>query len=613
MDKTIDPCDNFTAFVCGNWKPEKRFGDLSHSTFSDMVMSWRMNLRDIVRKGSIELPVGRKAAAMFESCMTQVQSDVDTFQLFMRDRGLSWPEDAKGRPPLEVLFDLAFNWNMNLWLKLQLLPGVTDDPRRRILITTNEFLTYWDAVLDQVPVDKFATVYNAMVVIFGGEKENLATEEKVKEVYETMRSVLKTLVRAGTRMTRFPAVFALRDVTNYTELVTAEHVHDVIKKTLQIDPPFSIDELLLFDDIRVLQAMLGIIRTYNDTALFRHLSWLFVYAYGVVAHPALVLHTLFGSAEWAKAVQPRYCAVQVEDSYKLLVAALASVAGFSPEERRTIDEHLETIKQVTLNKTTAAVWLDEKTKHVAKQKLLRVRTALWPPADFLTNKVLEDIYGKFPESNDTTFTNLWIAARRTGRNLLGTTAGVFAQSISESTALPYVQYMHPLNEVRLAVGALAPPLYYREGTKAMLYGGLGYFYAKKLINTVDSAGAKVDAQGRIVSSWLSEESQQQYERRVNGCLGENATVFPEVPAMEVAHAAFLQDTGTNHDLLSPNLTEHQVFFITTCAASCALSASHNTYGGDCNKAVMNFAPFAEAFSCPLGSRMNPVNKCTFYD
>lgn len=150
-----------------------------------------------------------------------------------------------------------------------------------------------------------------------------------------------------------------------------------------------------------------------------------------------------------------------------------------------------------MNKTTAAVWLDEKTKHVAQQKLLRVRTALWPPADFLTNKVLEDIYGKFPESNNTTFTNLWIAARRTGRNLLGTTAGVFAQSISESTALPYVQYMHPLNEVRLAVGALAPPLYYREGTKAMLYGGLGYFYAKKLINTVDSAGAKVSRKRRL--------------------------------------------------------------------------------------------------------------------
>ncbi|XP_054922330.1 membrane metallo-endopeptidase-like 1 [Dermacentor andersoni] len=613
LDESIDPCDNFTAYVCGKWKPERRFGALSQSSFSEMAMWWRTNFRDIVRKASIELPVGRKVVAMFESCMTQMRSDVPTFLLFMRVHGLAFPGEAKERPPLEVLFDLAFNWNINLWFKLQLLPGTIDDPRRRILITTNEFLTYWLAMLGQVPANKFAALYNAMVRIFGGDEANLVTEEKVKKIYEIMLFIVNKLVRAGTRMARFPAVFAVRNLTSYTKLVTAEHVHDVIKKTLRIDPPFSIDELLLFNDIALLHAMLGIISAYNDTTLLRHLSCLFVYAYGAVAHPTAVLNTLFGSAEWAKEVQPRYCAVQVEASYKLLAAALASVAVFSPEERRTIDEHLEGIKQVTFNKTSAMVWLDEQTKHVATQKLLRVRTALWPPAEFLTDNVLEDIYGKFPENNDTTFANLWIATRRNERNLSGTPVGVLAHSLIESTALPYAQYEHLLNEVRLAVGALAPPLYYRDGTKAMLYGGLGFFYAKSLISTFDSAGTKVDDQGRIVSSWLSDQSQQEFERRVHDCLEKNSTVFPEVPAMEVAHAAFLRDSRSSPTRLSPNLTEHQVFFVTTCAASCALSASDNLYGGDCNKAVMNFAPFAEAFNCPVGSKMNPISKCTFFD
>ncbi|XP_075550473.1 endothelin-converting enzyme 2-like [Dermacentor variabilis] len=578
-----------------------------------MVMWWRTNFGDIVRKGSIELPVGRKVVAMFESCMTQMRSDVPTFLLFMSVHGLAFPGEAKERPPLEVLFDLAFNWNINLWFKLQLLPGTKDDPRRRILITTNEFMTYWYAMLGQVPANKFAALYNAMVRIFGGDEANSVTEEKVKQVYEIMLSIVNKLVRASASMARFPAVFAVRDVSNYTKLVTAEHVHDVIKKTLRIEPPFSIDELLLFNDVAVLHAMLRIISTYNDTTLLRHLSWLFVYAYGAVAHPIAILNTLFGSAEWAREAQPRYCAVQVEDSYKLLAAALASVGGFSPDERRTIDEHLEAIKQVTFNKTSAMVWLDEKTKHVAKQKLLRARTALWPPPEFLTDHVLEDIYGKFPEKNDTTFMNMWIATRQNERNLSGTPAGVLEQSLLESTALPYAQYEHLLNEVRLAVGALTPPLYYRDGTKAMLYGGLGFFYAKSLISTIDSAGTKVDDQGRIVSSWLSEQSQQEFERRVHGCLENNLTVFPEVPAMEVAHAAFLRDSRSSSPRLSPNLTEHQVFFVTTCAASCALSASDNLYGGDCNKAVMNFAPFAEAFSCPVGSKMNPISKCTFFD
>ncbi|KAL1475776.1 hypothetical protein MTO96_037033 [Rhipicephalus appendiculatus] len=136
-------------------------------------------------------------------------------------------------------------------------------------------------------------------------------------------------------------------------------------------------------------------------------------------------------------------------------------------------------------------WLDEMTKHVGMQKLRSVRTKLWPAPEFLANEVLEDTYSEFPDSNSTSFTKLWVATRRFGRRLLGTKAGFLAHSLIESTALPFVQYLHLLNEVRLSVGALAPPLYYPEGTKSMLYGGLAFIYAKSLIDALDSEATKV--------------------------------------------------------------------------------------------------------------------------
>ncbi|KAL1419533.1 hypothetical protein MTO96_025277 [Rhipicephalus appendiculatus] len=62
-----------------------------------------------------------------------------------------------------------------------------------------------------------------------------------------------------------------------------------------------------------------------------------------------------------------------------------------------------------------------------------------------------------------------------------------------------------------------------------------------------------------------------------------------------------------------DLTEEKVFFITACLSTCAKTPAENFYGGDCNKAMMNFAPFAKAFNCPKGSKMKPATQCSFYD
>ncbi|XP_037576798.2 endothelin-converting enzyme 1-like [Dermacentor silvarum] len=197
--------------------------------------------------------------------------------------------------------------------------------------------------------------------------------------------------------------------------------------------------------------------------------------------------------------------------------------------------------------------------------------------------------------------------------MYGSEAGEEELLLGDSTQLPYADYEQMLNRLSLSLGALAPPLFCKDGTNAMLYGGLLYFYARMLITAIDSAGVKFNAQGEFVSSWLSDSTKDTYEQRALHCLPGNTSIFPEVPAMEVAYAAFKRHHQANNIRLSEELTEEKVFFITACLATCAMTPADNLYGGDCNKAVMNFAPFAEAFSCPVGSKMNPASKCTFYD
>ncbi|KAL1419556.1 hypothetical protein MTO96_025297 [Rhipicephalus appendiculatus] len=144
LDRGVDPCDDFYAYVCNRWKPKKEFSDLSHSALSDMVMSWLSDLPTTLSKGMTFLPVGRKAAAMFNSCMTETGSHVNILKNFMNAHGLVWPEKPDEHSlPANALFDLSFNWNVNLWFALNVLPGVEQSARRRIFMKPNNLMPLW--------------------------------------------------------------------------------------------------------------------------------------------------------------------------------------------------------------------------------------------------------------------------------------------------------------------------------------------------------------------------------------------------------------------------------------------------------------------------------------
>ncbi|KAH9378053.1 hypothetical protein HPB48_010605 [Haemaphysalis longicornis] len=97
---------------------------------------------------------------------------------------------------------------------------------------------------------------------------------------------------------------------------------------------------------------------------------------------------------------------------------------------------------------------------------------------------------------------------------------------------------------------------------------------------------------------------------------ENRSLFPEIPALEVAYAAYLdavRNSGGVPQGIAPGLSGEQVFFSTLCYMTCSLTDDHGFGQADCNKAVRNFPAFAQAFQCPSGSAMNPERKCSFFD
>ncbi|KAH6926587.1 hypothetical protein HPB50_019828 [Hyalomma asiaticum] len=611
LDKNVDPCDDFAAHVCGGWRPRKELS-LSRSEMSEMYTSWQHKFQNILEKGSAHFPIAKKVVAMFQSCLRQNDSQVSLMKKFMRERGIVWPEaEDTDTPPAKALFDLSFNWNVHLWFSLKILPAVVNEKPRRVFFQSNQLMQLWKAMLTAIPKEYLDRVYIDLFKIFSMKTGAQPSAEGMANTYRMLNFVFSLLVPSCPCQARVPELFALSSMNSLTEPL-GTHVANVLNEVTRIDPPFTLDDVVLVNDMNQFRYIMYVINSLKDEAVLRHLSWLFVQAYGAVAYPTAVLLVISGSEHRAKESRPRYCATQVESSYKLLVAAMASVGLFSEDERRRVTDYMARIVQAAVEKTMVSSWLDNGTSQVAVEKFRSVRTVLWPSEKFLKPETLEKVYENFSDSSPS-FTQFWIDTRRSHRQLYGSEAAEEELRLGDNTQLPYMDYNQVISQLSVSLGALAHPLYCRDGSIGMIYGGLLYYYARALIGAIDREGVKIDPHGDIVGSWLNESIQDTFEKRTLHCLPGNVSIFPEIPAMEIAYAAFKRHMEENNTRLSQELTEEKVFFITACLTACSTTPADNLFGGDCNKAVMNFAPFAEAFNCRVGTKMNPASKCTFYD
>ncbi|KAH7947819.1 hypothetical protein HPB52_016147 [Rhipicephalus sanguineus] len=95
LNRSIDPCHDFEAYVCSTWTPDTRYPALSNA-LDDLAMAWMDGLDDLLDRGARTIPAARKPRAL-----------------------LSWPEEPTAGDNVNVasvLVNLALHWDVSLWL-----------------------------------------------------------------------------------------------------------------------------------------------------------------------------------------------------------------------------------------------------------------------------------------------------------------------------------------------------------------------------------------------------------------------------------------------------------------------------------------------------------------
>ncbi|XP_049528377.1 endothelin-converting enzyme 1-like [Dermacentor silvarum] len=618
LNHSIDPCDDFTAYVCSAWAPSGMYSDQAKSPIDGILYARFIGFREMLAKGARQLPVGEKARAMHDACMdsaAEAAANMEEFRRLMQAMRLSWPEPpGKDSNALGLLLSLAYQWQVPLWLVINTPALQKTDwrlsvrPGDYIPLLKNQYVsvTSGDAY-----VGYWIGFYNA----FRTRTSTPLTKPQIERVADAEGRILEQLHKAFISKKKIPAVLPLAVVGNFTAPVSSSEWLEQLTLSLAFSPKFVASDQIAVSDTGFLAALGGLFANYTHQRLIQQLSWLFVQTYAPISDRKLQ-KVRYGNTWKADMYRPILCAHQVESSMKMLVFALNYVSGYTKRDTELVNDGLTSLIYAASSKINSSGWLDEESKERAAKKIHSVLTFLWPAKQWIRNEFLSSLYDDYPSAEET-FGDYWIKARFAVAKHDRTAEFEATLNLPSNIPPPNFGYDYVTNSVSLPIGIVDRPLYYGDGNKAMFYGGLGFLMALQIAAALDSVGITWDAEEKKVGSIIASDASMKAFKAKDGCLEDQGiqSIFPEVPALEIAYAAFQRAVRSDKDGVPalPGLSPDKVFFMTLCYMACHTLNAKDAFGADCHKAVRNSPAFQAAFRCPSGSKMNPTSKCSFFD
>ncbi|XP_065302773.2 neprilysin-1-like [Dermacentor albipictus] len=619
---SVDPCQDFHAFVCGGWSDPKR----RETTESRMVAA---ALDLAIGEAKADLTYRSKATQFFESCTMAgkwPQKNLKEFADLRHSLGLPWPErkPSSATHPLDIMVNLALNWEMNFLFDLG---TVTVRNSTALLVSRGRLDAVWEEksrsvrtneATYEVYVNDYYQVLNTSSAQSGvGAADLLGIETaflnaKREFLYDTPRQEWFEVAALDSKT---PSVKKSkpRDAVSWLALLR-KHDRQFV---------WTGNDTVIIEDCKILESIDKLLKGMDHDKLIIGLSWMFIqtHLWAVLGKPSL----RFGSINNLTQMKERGCMEYVESRLGLLGWATTLTERFGTKENRlNIASFLYRINAQTKRLINKLSWMDHDSKQMVFSKLDKMTRTILPGDSFFDAKERDRLYAIFPEMRGKTFVTNLVKTSEIYRALRSHKYFADVYSVRMFPRFGRERYLYLPDLMTLALVNLSPPMYYKEATLAINYGGLGSFAARQMATTFDDIGVTVDDLGKH-RTWLGAEAAATHEIKANCNVhsGSDSSrwrpmrALPVMPGLEIAYegfsAAVAADFRALEDLKVLHLeefTDFQIFFLAQCYAVCAKRPQ--SMRDDCNVPAMNSPIFAEVFHCPANAPMNPPDKCTFF-
>ncbi|XP_075534974.1 membrane metallo-endopeptidase-like 1 [Dermacentor variabilis] len=638
-----EACDDFGVFVCSGWR-SKRHHLLASSVVSEVVFQWldsvggRLGAYGDASENNSAFMLLRRPAEFMAACMrigaqSGAKSDLLEFGKFMATLGLPWQTEelsystSNYSAPLQALVDLAFRWNLPLWFRLDLIPPDVYHSRKRTLYVTPSPMAELSDRMESLLRASNAT-YASYLRLFNdtllnsrdGPKttpsfiyflESGAAAKVQKDVFGNLSSV------ARARRPR-PKVNKIRHLTLSLKGVTHSDWVCVLQGSTRSLPSLTDEDSLTLSDRELLRAANTLFVAYSPRDILYHTTWWLLQLMGPLVSDDLF--SLIYAHNHGKTALRTSCAVQFEATYNVLLVAMRE-SSFDVVERLSVERHLQKVRTVALERLSYAGGLAASTKHSLTSALEKTNTVVWQDQfQFQSSwERLARMYGNGYNVKDRTFFARWLADKVHFQESLATNDRVAMDTTFRLDAGRVTSHSPTSQAIAVSMAALRPPFYYTRGTSAMLYGGLGFLYAREIFQMLSSTAEllnRMDGWPRRLGAPPGSGGAEALWESFYSCPYsiDKGALYPELPALHVAYEAYTRFRNSSTDIPLRGLegySPEQVFFLTFCHATCEVDSSGRLTSQYCSNAVKNFAPFAVAFSCTSGSEMNIDERCEY--
>ncbi len=639
MDKSVDPCQDFYQYACGNWRKsnpippdQSRWG-----RFNELADYNRQFLHKILEKDSANnpkrSPVQQKIGDMYQSCMdeaavnkkgsTPLKPELDRIAAITTKDQLMGTIAYLQSVGVQALFNFGASPDLH-----NASMQIANISQGGLGLPDRDYYSDTDAK-SQETREKYVEHVAKMFTLLGDD------EAAAKKEAQAVMDIETKLADAAFKRVQ------MRDPKNRDHKMKVTEL-EALAPNFDFNHYFSSTSAPSFTEVNVVppdffQKVSPVLDAVPIADWKTYLRWHAMRTAAPTLSDPFVRENFAFYGQYLngqKELQPRWkrC-VQITDG--LLGEALGQpyvAATFGPDGKQRMLKMVNALETSLGQDIEGLDWMTPETKKQALVKLHAITNKIGYPdkwRDYSTVKIVRgDFVGNVHRARAFEI--------KRNHNKIGKPLDKKEWGMTPPTVNAY--YSPPNNDINFPAGILQPPFFDKDADDAVNFGGIGVVIGHELTHGFDDQGSKFDAEGNL-KNWWTQADRDEFDKRTT-CIADEYSSFVAVDdvhlngrltlgentadngGLRIALAALHKDMELNPKVAETKdgFTPEQRFFLGFAQVWCqnatpessrllAKTDPHSPGEYRTNGTLQNSPDFAKAFGCKAGQKMVSENAC----